>query len=74
MTTSDVLKQILETCGLERRGLAERLGISKSYADALFAGQREPGPRLAARIGDMLGMDAVWRAGGYEYRARGGGP
>jgi len=42
--------------GLKQRELAEKLGISGSCLCLLEAGKRQPGPTLAKRIEELLGI------------------
>lgn len=54
------LKAYFKEKGITQRQLAERLGVSQPYVNALLNGEKEFGKKQAKLFGEMFGISPVW--------------
>ena len=56
----DKLKEYFDNKGITQSEIAERLGVSKAYVNALFTGKRAFGKKQAEAWVNLFGLSASW--------------
>ena len=54
------LKEYFENKGITQSEIAEKLGVSKAYVNALFTGKRAFGKKQAEAWVNLFGLSASW--------------